>query len=330
VDLKGTLSSYTKMTEKEIARYTARKPDYLYEPIRDLFSRGGKRLRPALCMISCEAVGGKPRDGLSVGAVIEMVHNFTLIHDDIADRSELRRGKPCLHHKYGLGLAVNSGDGLFSLAYEALSDALEKLESKKGKRVLKTLSAQITRVCEGQALDIGWVENRRWDLTEKDYFDMIRRKTGALMAASCEVGAIVGGATENEIEALRDFGMNMGVSFQIHDDVLNLRADAKKYGKEIGGDINEGKRTLIIIYTLAACKPEEKARLIHILDKERNSQDEIREAIGIINKYGSVERAAAVAKEIVDSGKDGLKVLKKSKAKETLLAIADYMVERDL
>jgi len=330
MELKETLSAYAKLTEKEIARYTSRKPDELYEPLRDLFSRGGKRLRPALCMLSCEAVGGKAKDALKVGAVIEMVHNFTLIHDDIADRSELRRGMPCLHHKYGLGLAINSGDGLFSVAYEALSDALENVDGKRAKKVLKVLSSQVTRVCEGQSLDIGWVENKRWDLTEKDYFAMIERKTGALMAASCEIGAILGGGSDKEIAALREFGMSLGVGFQIHDDVLNLRADVKKYGKEIGGDVNEGKRTLMVIYTLNSCKPEERKRLIHILDKERNSQDEIAEAIGIINKYGSVDRAADASKSMIESGKAGLMGVKDSSARETLLQIADYVVQRDL
>jgi len=325
--LKKELDSYAKLAEKEISRYIKEFPDELYAPMRDLFGRGGKRIRPALCMISCEAVGGKKEDA---AAMIEMIHNFTLVHDDIADKSELRRGKPCLHHKYGLGTAINCGDGIFSRAYEVLGDAVGDMEAKKAKRIIKGLSAYVTRVCEGQALDIAWAEQKKWEITEKDYFNMIERKTGALMAASCEMGGIIADATEKQIAALGEFGMDIGISFQIHDDVLNLRGDVKKYGKEIGGDINEGKRTLMVIYTLSVCTDHEKKRLVHILDKERNSQPEIREAISLLNKYGSVDRAAKMAKEIIEEGGKGLCALPDSPAKKLLKRIADYMIERDL
>jgi len=330
VDLKSEFSSDTKLVEALINRYLDRDLNELYEPLQDLISRGGKRLRPALCMISCEAVGGKRKDALKTAAAIEMIHNFTLIHDDIADKSELRRGKPCLHHKYGLGLAINAGDGMFSVVYKALVGAAAPLDWKRGIRILVLMADRDLEICEGQSMDIAWVERKRWDLTEKNYFDMIRRKTGALMSAACEAGAIIGNASEKEIKVLRDFGMSVGIGFQIQDDVLNLKADVKKYGKEIGGDINEGKRTLIIIYTLSACTPREKEMLTKILDKERNSQDEIKSAIEIINKYGSIERAVDTAKKLVDESKKGLKALPDSKAKEMLLSLADYFTVRDL
>lgn len=329
MDLKKELTSEAGVVEKEISRYLDRGPPELYKPLQDLMSRGGKRLRPAMCMTACEAVGGEKKDALKIAAALEMIHNFTLIHDDIADKSELRRGKPCLHHTYGLGLAINSGDGLFSLAYEALSDATARLDEKKAKRVWDMVPRRVTEVCEGQALDIGWVQNKRWDLTEEDYFEMIQRKTGALMSAACEAGAIIGNGTEKQIKALRDFGMDVGIGFQIQDDVLNLRADVKKYGKEIGGDINEGKRTLMVIYTLSACTPAEKKWLIGILDKEKNTQGEIKDAIALIEKYGSIDKASGVAKRMVTKGKKGLLALPDSHAKDLLIAIADYLTERD-
>ncbi len=328
--MKSELASYAKLVEGEIGRYIKGDPDSLFEPMRDLFSRGGKRIRPALCIISCEAVGGKKEKAIKAASFIEMVHNFTLIHDDIADKSELRRGKPCLHHTYGLGFSINVGDGLFSRSYETLSDAVEELEDKKAKKVFRDMSAAITKVCGGQARDISWAERKIWDLDEEDYFTMIRGKTGALIEASCELGAVIGGADEKQLTALKNFGMDIGVAFQIHDDVLNLRGDESKYGKEIGGDINEGKRTLMVIYTLNACTPSEKKRLISILDKERNSESEIKEAIDILKKYGSIDRAAEIAKDIIGDGKKGLAVLPESKSKSLLLKIADYMIERDL
>jgi len=326
LDVKKRLSPYMRLVDAEISRYLDRDVEELYKPLRNLFSRGGKRIRPALCMISCEAVGGNRRDALKAAAAIEMIHNFTLIHDDIADRSKLRRGKPCLHHKYGLGIAINAGDGLFSVAYEALSDAV--IQSGKPE-IIADITKATTRVCEGQAMDISWVQERQWDLTEDAYLSMIRRKTGALMAVSCKVGGILGGGTKRQIDALANFGMDLGVGFQIHDDVLNLTGDVKKYGKEIGGDINEGKRTLAIIYTLALCTPEEKRRLTHILDKEENSYEEIKETIEILNKYGSVERGANTARELIEGGKKRLSVLPDSPAKKLLLDLASYIVKRE-
>ena len=330
MDLNKELAVCTGLVEAEFKKYLDRDIPELYAPLKDLMSRGGKRLRPAMCMLACEAVGGKKKDAAAAGACIEMIHNFTLIHDDIVDRSELRRGKPCLHKAYSLGLAINAGDGLFSLAYEALADAMDSLGGKTDKELLRRVAGAVTLVSEGQALDIAWVERKVWGLGEADYFKMIRRKTGALMEAACAVGALVGGGTPKQVKALGDFGMGIGVGFQIHDDVLNLRADVKKYGKEIGGDINEGKRTLMVIYTLNACTPAERKRLVHILDKDKNSGDEIRNAIEIINKYGSVERAAGEAKRIVEGAKEGLGALPDSRSKELLLEIADYMIERDL
>ena len=328
MDLKAELTSYAALTEKEIATYIDKKPDYLYVPLRDLFSRGGKRVRPGFCMAACEAVGGKREDALKTAAFIEMVHNFTLIHDDIADKSELRRGKPCLHHKYGLGTAINCGDGLFAKSYEVLSDAVDRMETAKGLRVFKILSSYITGVCEGQSMDIGWAEGKFWDIDEQDYMEMIKRKTGMLMSASCEAGAIIGGGSEEEIAALRNYGMNLGMGFQIHDDVLNLQGDVAEYGKEIGGDINEGKRTLMIIYTLSVCTKAEKSRLIEILDKEKNNQSEIKEAIDLLIKYDSINRAANIAKKYIEKGKKDLKVIPESEKKDLFLDFANYMIER--
>ncbi len=330
MDINKELAQYNGLAEAEIEKYINRDIPELYTPLKDLMGRGGKRLRPAMCMMACEAVGGKKKDAVTAAACIEMIHNFTLIHDDIADRSELRRGKPCLHKTYGLGLAINAGDGLFSLAYEALADAMRPLDAPSSKELLRRVASAVTLVSEGQALDIAWVERKEWGLGEADYFKMIRRKTGALMEAACAVGALVGGGAPKQVKALGDFGMGLGVGFQIHDDVLNLRADVKKYGKEIGGDINEGKRTLMVIYTLNACTAAERKLLVHMLDKEKNSEDEIKSAIEIINRYGSIERAAEEAKRIVEEAKKGLGAIPENKAKELLLGIADYMIERDL
>jgi len=331
MDVAKELSSYILPVEEEIFKYVGKElePKELYKPLYDLFKRGGKRIRPAICMVACEAVGGKLEDALKIAGAIEMVHNFTLIHDDIADKSELRRGKPCLHHIYGYALAINAGDGLFSRAYEVVSDSLKELKSERFGCVFAVLSKAITEVCEGQAMDISWAKQNRWDITREDYLGMLRRKTGALISAACECGAIIGGGSDEQVKALKDFGMHIGVAFQIHDDVLNISGDVEKYGKEIGGDINEGKRTLMVIETLQECSADEKKRLIEILDEEGNSQKEIREALDIIHKYGSIERASKLALQRAEEAKNGLDVLRETRYKEILLGLADYFVNRE-
>jgi geranylgeranyl diphosphate synthase type I len=332
VDLQNELDSYKTLVEREIWRYldSRKEPEELYGPLRDLFKRGGKRVRPMITLLSCEAVGGRKERALKTAAAIEMVHNFTLIHDDIADMSELRRGKPCLHRVYGDALAINAADGLFSLAYEVLCDNYDILPQETTRDIFRILSGIITRVCEGQATDISWSKKHRFDISEQDYFEMLRLKTGALISGCCETGAIAGRGSDEQIKALGEFGMSIGIAFQIHDDVLNLSGSVEKYGKEIGGDINEGKRTLIVIYALGECNPAERKRLIDILDKTGNSQEEIREALSIIKKHGSIQRASDKASEIVEKGKKRLDVLPDSRSKELLLALADYFVKREL
>ncbi|MBN2517310.1 MAG: polyprenyl synthetase family protein [Candidatus Altiarchaeota archaeon] len=324
------ISSYGDLVEEELAHYIRKdlEPKELYGPIYDLFSRGGKRIRPVLCLLACESVGGRAEDALKTAAAIEMIHNFTLIHDDIVDKSELRRGRPCLHHTYGLGLAINSGDGLFSMAYGVMNDNLGILDRKRFDGVFGIFSRAVTEVCEGQAMDISWAKRRRWDITVDDYSQMLKRKTSALIACSCECGGIIGNGSQKEIEALRSFGANIGMAFQIHDDVLNLAGEEEEYGKEIGGDINEGKRTLIIIDTISKCNEKERKRLIEILDAEQDSKKEIREALDIINKYGSVEMASKKAESIIKDAKGGLGALPDSKQKKMLLELADYFIER--
>ena len=330
MDLMDEISSYGSLVEKELARYIKDdlEPKELYEPIHDLFSRGGKRIRPVMCLLACDAVGGKLEDALKTGVAIEMIHNFTLVHDDIVDKSELRRGKPCLHHIYGLGNAINSGDGLFSMAYEVMADNLEIFDYERFDKVFRIFTKAVTEVCEGQALDISWAKKKRWDITKENYFQMLRRKTGALISCSCQCGAAIGNASTEQLKALESFGIDTGMAFQIHDDVLNLRGNVGDYGKEIGGDINEGKRTLIVIDTLEKCTPEEKAYLIKILDNEKNDKNEIKKILEIINKYDSIERAIRKSKEIVKDAKKELDVLPDSKSKDILLALADYFVER--
>lgn len=236
---------------------TKRKPKYVYAPLSDFLSRSGKRLRPALCLLSCEAVGGGRKAAMDAAVAIELFHNFTLIHDDIEDASEMRRGVPCMHITYGLPLAINAGDGLFMMVWQ---EAL-KIGGKKSVEAQRRLLNAFTQVLEGQAIELGWYLENRWDVSEDEYMEMVGGKTGALLAASCEVGGLLGGGTGRQCRALYEFGMGIGVGFQIIDDALNLIGDEKRYMKEIGGDVREGKRTLIMMWALKAL-PKKRLRAL--------------------------------------------------------------------
>jgi geranylgeranyl pyrophosphate synthase len=301
-----------------------KEPMEVYGLLSEFFSRKGKSLRPALCIECCKAVGGREGEALQAAVAIEMFHNFTLIHDDIEDNSAMRRGSPCLHVKYGLPLALNAGDGLFMMVWQSA----QKIEGPKRERVIALLLSSFTKVLEGQAAELGWYWKDKWDVTEQEYYRVIEGKTGALIAASCEAGAILGSADEEACKQLSGFGMDLGLGFQIIDDVLNIVGDERKYGKEIGGDIQEGKRTLITIWALRALPVAKRAKLEAILKKKKKTATDIRTAIKLIKESGAPEEVMKVAESLVDRAIGRLDVLPDGEGKQTLRELADYVTRR--
>jgi geranylgeranyl pyrophosphate synthase len=253
-----------------------------------------------------------------------MFHNFTLIHDDIEDCSQMRRGRPCLHIKYGLPLALNAGDGLFMMVWQ---EAL-RIRGKDQETAQRRLLAAFTRVLEGQAIELGWYRKNKWDVTESEYYCVVSGKTGALIAGACEAGGIAGGADKRERKALYDFGMGIGVGFQIMDDALNLIGDEKEYGKEIGGDVREGKRTLITIRALRMLPKGKRTRLARLLKKRRKSAADVRAAVSLLRESGAVESAVGEAENIVDDAVGKLGALPPGRAVERLGELAHYITER--
>jgi len=300
-------------------------PFEVYGLLSEFMNVEGKLLRPALCLASCEAVGGRREDAAPAAAAIEMFHNFTLIHDDIEDASQLRRGRPCMHVKYGLPLALNAGDGLFMMVWR---EALEMKGPKKEEAQKRLLSA-FTRVLEGQAIELGWYNDRNWDVGEGDYRAVVEGKTGALIAAACEVGGLMGGADEKTCKALREFGLGIGVGFQIIDDVLNVSGDVEKYGKEIGGDIVEGKRTLMTIRAMKSLPKQRKNRLHQIMAKEGKNQEDVVEAIALLEESGAIKSAAATADAEIANALSKLGGLPKTQSRAFLLQLAQYITKRD-
>ena len=302
-----------------------REPAAVYGLLSEFLLVEGKGIRPALCLLSCEAVGGREEDALEAATAIEMFHNFTLIHDDIEDCSEMRRGKPCMHVKYGVPLALNAGDGLFMMVWrETLS-----IESPRREDAQKRLLYAFTEVLEGQAMELGWYNDDEWGVSEKEYLKMVGGKTGALIAVSCGVGALLGGADEKTCKAMSRFGAGIGVSFQIIDDVLNIIGDEKKYKKEIGGDIREGKRTLITMWALRMLPGAKRARLETILKKKSKSSGDVSEALALLHESGAPQKALAYAEKMVDSSLSELDCLPDGKARRLLARLAAYITKRE-
>jgi geranylgeranyl diphosphate synthase type I len=262
-----------------------------------------------------------------MAAVIELFHNFSLIHDDIEDGSQFRRGEPTLHITYGIPIALNSGDALYTFLWKKLLSL--KMHPAKLVRVQKLCADAFKRVVDGQGIELSWIRDGRFDISEEEYMGMISGKTSALMGLSCEIGAMAGGAGRRLQAAMRGYGECIGVAFQIQDDVLNVTGEFEKYRKEIGGDISEGKRTLMVVHCLAHAIPEDKKRLISILASHSQERKDVDWAISCLARYGSVEHARTRALRLVEKAKSSLKALPESEDKAALVSLADYVVKRE-
>jgi geranylgeranyl diphosphate synthase type I len=326
MNVMDTLKKYSESIDKEIEKSLGTiDPSELCEASDHLIKAGGKKLRPSLVVLSCEAVGGRTEDALKTGAAMELIHTFSLIHDDIMDKDEMRRGKPSVHILWGEPMAILAGDTLFSKAFEnVLETDAQSVPPQRTVNALKTVVDSCIKICEGQALDIGF--EGKLDVKEEEYMEMIYKKTAALIAASTKAGAIIGGGTEEQIEALSEYGRLIGLAFQIQDDYLDVVSDAEKIGKPVGSDIVEGKMTLMVVHALANASDEDKTKLVSIL--EANNEDLVDDAIAIFNKYGSIEYTRDIALDNVKTAKGLLDVLEESEAKESLKLVADFVLDR--
>jgi geranylgeranyl diphosphate synthase type I len=293
-------------------------PEELYKAARHLIEAGGKRLRPSVLLMAAQTVDPKIAiDTIIPAAVsVELIHNFTLIHDDIMDADETRRSIETVHTKWGISEGILAGDTLYAKAFEVLS--YTKKEPDKVTKCLRLLAKACLHICEGQWLDIKFENNR--DVSEADYLDMVQKKTAVLYAASLAMGGILGGGTEDEVHALWEFGIATGISFQIRDDVLDLITPYEVLGKDRASDLTEGKMTLIMIHGLKHGIKLDPSKL--------TTENEIDEAIEALQNAGSIEYAMEKARELLLVGKSRLSVIADSEAKDDLLALADHMISR--
>ena len=260
----------------------------LYELILDYPRRGGKALRPALSIATCLGLGGHLEAILPTAATLELYHNAFLIHDDIEDESWWRRGQPTLHIDHGVPIAVNVGDAMLSLSLQPLLDNVERVGLGPALRILRAVAHMTRQTVDGQALELEWVRSNTWQLDDADYLEMVELKTSWYsFITPLQVGAIAAGAGPEWLAPLESLGRHLGAAFQITDDLLNLRADPEEYGKEIGGDLWEGKRTLMLLHTLRCAEPKDRDRAVQILAKRRPSADG---ELGLTDAAGSAHR----------------------------------------
>ncbi|MGD2142429.1 MAG: polyprenyl synthetase family protein [Candidatus Bathyarchaeota archaeon] len=307
---------------------SSRKPEVLYEASRHIFLAGGKRIRPYLTMKSCELVGGDPKDVLPFAAALEILHNFTLIHDDIMDNDTLRRGAPTVHSKWGIPIGIASGDLLFAKVYEAIltSEFNEEMPCDRVMKCIRRVTEATIATCEGQVLDVSYPDAA--DVTEEDYILMVGGKTAALFKACAEVGAITGGARKRDVEKLGSFAWDAGISFQIVDDILGAMANEQTLGKPVGSDLREGKKTLITIHALENANPEEREAILKVLgDVDADSRD-IGVASKVLVSIGAIEYAKKKAAEYSLRAKEALSKFPDSWARDDLLEMVDYFTYR--
>jgi geranylgeranyl diphosphate synthase type II len=236
-----------------------RKPSSLYDPGAYILSSKGKRIRPLLVLLSAKAVGGKFKRVYNASLAVEMLHNFTLVHDDIIDNADKRRGRLTLHKKYDINTAILTGDILLAVAYEYLL----KDCNGNAKSVMNAFTKGLMEVCEGQSLDTDFESRNNVSINE--YILMIKKKTAAMAEMCCRIGSILGGGNSRQINALSSFGLNLGIAFQIQDDLLDIIADENVFGKSIGGDLVEGKRTFLFIRALEKSKGDDKKKLLKVI-----------------------------------------------------------------
>lgn len=304
---------------REIERILSiKEPEGLYRATRHYLKAGGKRLRPVITLISAEALGKDSRKALPAGIAIETIHNFTLIHDDIMDEDEMRRGVKTVHTLYGIPTAILAGDTLYAEAFDIL--AMSDAEPHNVVRAVRSLARVCVEICEGQYMDMSFEE--RNDVSEDEYIEMVRKKTGVLIGISASIPAILFGEDRKIEEALWNYGIYSGIGFQIHDDLLDITG-RDKIGKDWGSDIVEGKKTLIVI------KAFEEGVELETFGRGKASREELERDINRLFDCGAVDYAKKKAKEYIELAKSQLNILDDTPARSHLLELADYLIERD-
>lgn len=299
-----------------------KEPESLYAPGKYILGGGGKRLRPILVLFAAKAVGGKFNKVYNASIAVELLHNFTLVHDDIMDNADKRRGRLTLHKKYDTNTAILVGDSLLSIAYELL------LKDCNGetKTVMSAFNKSLIEVCEGQSMDKDFETLKSVSIDE--YLVMIRKKTAAMAEMCCSIGAILGGGSPKEVAALASYGKNIGIAFQIQDDLLDITGDENELGKTIGGDLVEGKKTYLFLKALEKARGTDKEKLINVIVKKGIKWNEVSEYKMIYEKLGVIDDARKDIKRYTSLALKKINKLKSKKDREIFAWLADSLINR--
>jgi octaprenyl-diphosphate synthase len=281
---------------------------------------GGKRVRPALLLLSSQMCGYEGKACYKLGAVVEMIHSATLVHDDIIDDANVRRGRTSVNARWGNEITVLMGDWLYMTSF---SLALEERKFK----ILDILIDVTRKMVEGELIQLS--VNGSHDITEEQHLDISKRKTAFLFSACCQIGGILGSASEKEQELLRQYGLNIGLAFQLIDDVLDLTSTESALGKPVGSDLKEGKLTLPLIYLLREGKPQHKELVISALRGNGSGSANNEEILKLVREYGTADRVVAMAQAYAHDAKRYLEAFPPSEARNALMAVPDFLVDRD-
>ncbi|HLE07790.1 MAG TPA: polyprenyl synthetase family protein [archaeon] len=335
---KKVLAEKREIVWAEIQKFLpSKEPKEFYKIVREYPERKGKYLRPSLVLLACEAFGGDPAKAVRTAAAMQTSEDWILIHDDWMDGSDMRREKPCLHKIYGDYHAINAGDALHMIMWKMLLDNHEVLGYEKSMEVANEFYNILLTTAEGQWLEGAWMQSGNIALTDEDWFKVADAKAGYYtITGPMRLGAIVAGRNKETLDKLFEFGIPFGRAFQLQDDILNVAGDEKKYGKEIGGDILEGKRTLILGHLMRTCAPQEKKKVEEIFAKSRpqKTEEEKNYVLDLMRKHGSIDYARAVAKKLSGEAKEvfekNFQSLPETEAKNNLRLAVDFVVNRDV
>jgi geranylgeranyl diphosphate synthase type II len=323
VDFQRHYERLKKLIDARLAqRARGKGPRSVYDPIEYVLTAGGKRIRPVLTLLACESVGGTSHRALNAAVAVEMLHNFTLVHDDIMDSATTRRGRETVHRKWDNNVAILAGDQLVALAYQTLLQS----EGNRTTEMVETFTAAFREVCEGQGLDEE-LESRN-DVTIRDYLQMIDKKTAAMIAGATRIGGIVGGGSSKEIKALYTYGRYLGRAFQIQDDLLDVTADYRSFGKTIGGDLQEGKKTYLLLRARERSTGNDRKLLLKVVGKQNLRWRDIVAIRTIFERYDVIKDARILVRKTTLSAQRALGVLRPGRAKAMLAWLADRLLER--
>lgn len=311
-----SISEYQDIISEHFSSLTlAKEPKNLYEPIQYILSLGGKRMRPVLTLMAAEVFNANCKKALAAATAVEVFHNFSLVHDDIMDDAPLRRGNETVHEKWNVNTGILSGDAMLILAYQYF----EQYEPAVFRDLAKLFSKTALEVCEGQQWDVDF--EQRDDVTIPEYLKMIEYKTAVLVGAAMKMGAIVAETSEENANLIYDFGLNLGIAFQLQDDYLDAFGDPETFGKQVGGDIIENKKTYLYLKAVEFSKPNEKEQLLHLFSiQPTDNKDKISSVKELFNTTGASEATQEAIKaytfksfetlEKMDIGKDKKDILK--------------------